>query len=171
MEEEAGEVAEKAAEVGESSLTFGSFSFYPTRPRKAPWNGWGLPAQQNSFDLVGAFYVDWRPFAPLVSKVVSRRLIKVLPRDRAYPWNWYEYDGTPEAVAEAVNKAEEAAGVKAALKVAAALKAAAADDYEALMRAPLEALDDDELFLVATFVSPSWEVDPNLCEIVLITTT
>ena len=71
----------------------------------------------------------------------------------------------------AVNKAEEAAaaGVKAALKVAAALEAA--DDYEALMRAPLEALDDDELFLVATFVSPSWGVDPNLCEIVLITTT
>ena len=59
-------------------------------------------------------------------------------------------------MAEAVNKAEEAAaGVKAALKVAAALEAAAADDYEALMRAPLEALDDDEPFLVATFVSPS----------------
>ena len=87
---------------------------------------------------------------------MSRRPIKVLPRDRAVPWNWYEYDGTPEAVAEAVNKAEEAAaGVKAALKVAAALEAAAADDYEALMRAPLEALDDDEPFLVATFVSPS----------------
>ena len=89
---------------------------------------------------------------------MSRRPIKVLPRDRAFPWNWYEYDGTPEAVAEAVNKAEEAAaGVKAALKVAAALEAAAAaaDDYEALMRAPLEALDDDEPFLVATFVSPS----------------
>ena len=47
-----------------------------------------------------------------------------------------------------VNKAEEAA-----MKVAAALEAA--DDYEALMRAPLEALDDDEPFLVATFVSPS----------------
>ena len=84
---------------------------------------------------------------------MSQRPIKVLPRDRAFPWNWYEYDGTPEAVAEAVNKAEEAAGVKAALKVAAALEAA--DDYEALMRAPLEALDDDEPFLVATFVSPS----------------
>ena len=39
-EEEAGEeAAEKAAEVGESSLTFGSFSFCSTRPRKAPWNG------------------------------------------------------------------------------------------------------------------------------------
>ena len=89
---------------------------------------------------------------------MSRRPIKVLPRDRAFPWNWYEYDGTPEAVAVVVNKAEEAAGVKAALKVAAALEAAAAaaaDDYEALMRAPLEALDDDEPFLVATFVSPS----------------